>query len=215
MTTHPTAPPMQPHGMTMRAWCAWCGWCQNFVALPHNHETNRGGIEQAPAPADPDAPRADTDGPARVLNEDEIAELLGGPVSPSPAPAQGEHGYLMLPRYSDGVQVIVRVPNGELPDGRWVIRPAKEGLSARLRYLAGRQRLGGPSMLGDEFEAAANEIDRLTAPTAGERVWVTRAQLRELIDAAWNEATESETVPSTSWADKIIDRALLAGRGEP
>ncbi len=51
MTTHPTAPPMQPHGMTMRAWCAWCGWCQNFVALPHNHETNRGGIEQAPVPA--------------------------------------------------------------------------------------------------------------------------------------------------------------------
>jgi hypothetical protein len=34
------------------------------------------------------------------------------------------------------------------------------------------------------------------------RVWA-----REIIDKAWNEATESKTVPSTDWADRIIDSA--------
>lgn len=32
-----------------------------------------------------------------------------------------------------------------------------------------------------------------------------RKYLREIIDAAWNAATESEEVPSTDWADNIID----------
>lgn len=35
-----------------------------------------------------------------------------------------------------------------------------------------------------------------------------RALYRRIVDAAWNEATESETVPSTDWADRIIDRVV-------
>lgn len=35
---------------------------------------------------------------------------------------------------------------------------------------------------------------------------MTREQLRVLVDAVWNEATESTTVPSTKWADAIIDK---------
>lgn len=34
----------------------------------------------------------------------------------------------------------------------------------------------------------------------------TREQLRLLIDLVWNEATESQEVPYTAWADEIIDR---------
>ena len=32
-----------------------------------------------------------------------------------------------------------------------------------------------------------------------------RAWARELVDAAWNAATESESVPATEWADRIIN----------
>lgn len=32
-----------------------------------------------------------------------------------------------------------------------------------------------------------------------------RQQLRDLIDDVWNVVTESMEVPSTQWADKIID----------
>lgn len=35
-----------------------------------------------------------------------------------------------------------------------------------------------------------------------------RNQLRELVDMVWNEATESETVPSTADADRIIDKVF-------
>lgn len=38
---------------------------------------------------------------------------------------------------------------------------------------------------------------------------LTRADLRRLVDVVWNEATESIAVPSTKWADKLIDRALM------
>lgn len=31
---------------------------------------------------------------------------------------------------------------------------------------------------------------------------------RLIVDVAWNEATESTTVPSTDWADRIILRAI-------
>jgi hypothetical protein len=37
---------------------------------------------------------------------------------------------------------------------------------------------------------------------------VTRDDLRRLIDVVWNEATESTAVPSTNWADRLIDKAL-------
>lgn len=33
-----------------------------------------------------------------------------------------------------------------------------------------------------------------------------RKFLRLLVDESWNECTESEEVPSTNWADRIIDR---------
>jgi hypothetical protein len=33
-----------------------------------------------------------------------------------------------------------------------------------------------------------------------------RLYAREIVDAAWNEATESAAVPATDWADRIIDR---------
>lgn len=33
--------------------------------------------------------------------------------------------------------------------------------------------------------------------------------LRRIVDLAWNEATESTTVPSTDWADRIINRARI------
>ncbi|WP_321471060.1 hypothetical protein [uncultured Paludibaculum sp.] len=35
-----------------------------------------------------------------------------------------------------------------------------------------------------------------------------RVFLRHLVDVAFNEATDSLTVPSTKWADQIIDKAL-------
>lgn len=37
---------------------------------------------------------------------------------------------------------------------------------------------------------------------------LTRVELRKLVDVVWSEATESTAVPSTKWADKLIDRAL-------
>jgi hypothetical protein len=37
-----------------------------------------------------------------------------------------------------------------------------------------------------------------------------RDQLRKLVDIVWNEATESKQVPSTKWADRMIDRAFPA-----
>jgi len=40
-----------------------------------------------------------------------------------------------------------------------------------------------------------------------------RELLRRLVDETWNEATESSAVPSTEWADRIIERALKSGAG--
>lgn len=37
---------------------------------------------------------------------------------------------------------------------------------------------------------------------------VNRNALRELVDLVWQEATESDAVPSTSWADSLIDKVL-------
>lgn len=33
-----------------------------------------------------------------------------------------------------------------------------------------------------------------------------RQELRDLLDDAWNECTDSQAVPSTEWADSIIDK---------
>jgi len=35
-----------------------------------------------------------------------------------------------------------------------------------------------------------------------------RKVMRLIVDKAWQEATESENVPSTKWADQIIDSVL-------
>jgi hypothetical protein len=35
-----------------------------------------------------------------------------------------------------------------------------------------------------------------------------QAIYRRIVDGAWNECTESETVPSTDWADEIIAKVL-------
>ncbi|WP_241130505.1 hypothetical protein [Achromobacter xylosoxidans] len=35
-----------------------------------------------------------------------------------------------------------------------------------------------------------------------------RQRLRDLVDAVWNEATESTAVPSTPWADRLIDKVF-------
>ena len=36
----------------------------------------------------------------------------------------------------------------------------------------------------------------------------SRQQLRKLIDVVWNTVTESEEVPSTKWADELIDKVF-------
>ena len=38
-----------------------------------------------------------------------------------------------------------------------------------------------------------------------------REALRKLVDVVWNEATESTAVPSTKWADKLIDKVFKSG----
>jgi hypothetical protein len=35
-----------------------------------------------------------------------------------------------------------------------------------------------------------------------------RELFRRIVDATWNAATESDAVPSTEWADRIIDKVL-------
>ena len=39
--------------------------------------------------------------------------------------------------------------------------------------------------------------------------------LRHVIDVAWNECTESQTVPSTDWADRMIAQAEQTYREPP
>lgn len=46
---------------------------------------------------------------------------------------------------------------------------------------------------------------------------ISQRDLRELVDLVWNEATESQQVPSTEWADRIISawrKALAAADGQ-
>lgn len=51
-----------------------------------------------------------------------------------------------------------------------------------------------------------------TVPELGK---VDRAFLRKLVDIVWNEATESTVVPSTNWADRLIERARAALQQAP
>lgn len=42
----------------------------------------------------------------------------------------------------------------------------------------------------------------------------TQVQLRKLVDVVWNEATESTTVPSTKWADRLIAKVFPQSQSE-
>lgn len=77
--------------------------------------------------------------------------------------------------------------------------PARSGVVAAIGALNGDFPNGTK---GTELE-----IDRLRE-TSRELVETRRPLLRELVDEAWNECTESLTVPSTEWADRVIDRVL-------
>ncbi|MCP2232843.1 hypothetical protein [Erwinia aphidicola] len=57
--------------------------------------------------------------------------------------------------------------------------------------------------------------DPLRATTPPASSVPDRNQLRELVDMVWNEATESETVPSTTDADRIIDKVFQGIAREP
>lgn len=49
------------------------------------------------------------------------------------------------------------------------------------------------------------EWDKRILYTEPPKINPTRQQLRDLVDLVWNEATESTAVPSTAFADKLID----------
>ena len=53
--------------------------------------------------------------------------------------------------------------------------------------------------------SAAGIIEHLEASGF---VVVDAEGLRKLVDVVWNECTESTAVPSTDWADRMIDRVF-------
>lgn len=70
------------------------------------------------------------------------------------------------------------------------------GLIGIIRKQAARLRaLSQPAKLGFREHLALHATD-------------DRKRLRELVDVVWNEATDSETVPSTITADELIDRVM-------
>lgn len=81
--------------------------------------------------------------------------------------------------------------------------PADAALIGKLRHQlaqatdeAARLRaLSQPAKLGFREHLALHATD-------------DRKRLRELVDVVWNEATDSETVPSTITADELIDRVM-------
>ena len=40
-----------------------------------------------------------------------------------------------------------------------------------------------------------------------------RVLLRHLVDVVWGEANEDQSVPSTSWANRMIDHAISGNKG--
>ncbi len=78
------------------------------------------------------------------------------------------------------------------------------------------QRLGVVLHLSDDEIEIANIIRRelglngVPAP----QVQVSRTDLRRLVDLVWNEATESQAVPSTEWADRMIADADITLTGD-
>jgi hypothetical protein len=59
-----------------------------------------------------------------------------------------------------------------------------------------------------EIESLQEQIEALHSAPRTLRSSDHRAALRRLVDVVWNEATESTAVPSTDWADRLIDRAM-------
>lgn len=83
-----------------------------------------------------------------------------------------------------------------------------EQLEAALKTVTSSlgDRLLGKGALSKEY-AHATMLDihkALATPSPA----IVRQLFRDIVDIAWNEATESTTVPSTAWADRIIDRAI-------
>ena len=67
-----------------------------------------------------------------------------------------------------------------------------------------------PPGFGVDHQCTCHPDDKPPVPCA-KRYALTECReqvfLRRIVDRAWNEATESTAVPSTDWADRIIDRA--------
>jgi hypothetical protein len=85
--------------------------------------------------------------------------------------------------------------------------------TVKFRGYAGRWN-GSMFSLDDKRAVGAG---RYVTLANGERVApagsliLTQDKLRAIVDGAWNAATESQAVPSTDWADRIIDKALSRG----
>lgn len=56
----------------------------------------------------------------------------------------------------------------------------------------------------EALEIAKAAVAALPRPSPA----LQRDDLRRLVDVVWNEATESTAVPSTNWADRLIERAI-------
>ena len=78
----------------------------------------------------------------------------------------------------------------------------------RLMKYAGKKRnqVSSPMMTANEAIRIADYIDENLSKK--ESIF-TRETLRLIVDKAWQEATESKNVPSTKWADQIIDSVLV------
>lgn len=70
-------------------------------------------------------------------------------------------------------------------------------------------RVGFPNGLPTWDEMQAHDENRLEALSNAEAVLeALRPALRRVVDVAWNEAFEDESVPATEWADRMIDAGL-------
>lgn len=105
---------------------------------------------------------------------------------------------------------LVRWPIGAR---RWAADCGKQN-----RYVAKVHGLNVDFQIHHEQEAEKEEANprvRLDEVEAGDEGAAEQAFLRRLVDIAWNEATESETTPSTEWADRLIARARAGEGGRP
>lgn len=107
------------------------------------------------------------------------------------------------------------------PNGRVMLDVSFEELKtlraavAALRASGHGAKLGSSEPLGPHYDGTTMDNQKLhagpgssmtTAHPSGHGAG--REALRKLVDIVWNEATESTAVPSTKWADRLIDRAF-------